>query len=273
MELGPYDGAGRPNGLDHGRRAAGSGSGCIMISSLDRIAFMQTVAGARLDPPGFLFLLCSWDGRQMQYAAGSHRALSGKWAGSTTVPGQVKAAAKVDRANCYHCKVFRRHARESDYRLLLERALLEIDPDRGSQHVRDALLPLEAICRAQQAVLSHGALSAVQEWRGHGPLSEWARHACSKVDTVYPDKIRLDGGIPDPPLLFADRYSSGPCRGYQEDRPWCRCGPEPECAPCANPAKLPQGRKERRHSLDSRSDRRTQPSHPPCRIFCQPATW
>lgn len=140
----------------------------------------------------------------MRNAVGFYWTLPVPWAGFTTLPEDIDAAAKVSRTIRYQCELIRRHARERNYQLVAEKVFLEIAPDRGSQYVLDALRPLEAICRAKEAVLLHVDFSEVQGWRSHGPLSDWARHALVEVETVYPDEIQIDGGVFDPHHHFAD---------------------------------------------------------------------
>ncbi len=140
----------------------------------------------------------------MRNAVGFYWTLPVPWAGFTTLPEDIDAAAKVSRTIRYQCELIRRHARDSGYQLAAERVFLEIAPDRGSEYVLQALRPLEAICRAKEAVLLYVDFSEVQSWRSHKPLSDWARRTRVEVETVYPDEIQIDGGIFDPHSHFAD---------------------------------------------------------------------
>ena len=140
----------------------------------------------------------------MRNAVGFYWTLPVPWVGFTTLPDDMDAAARVSRTIRYQRQLIRRHARDSDYRLIAEKVFLEIAPDRGSQYVLDALRPLEAICRTKEAVLLYVDFSEVQGWRSHGPLSDWARRACIEVETVYPDEIQFDGESFDPHRHFAD---------------------------------------------------------------------
>lgn len=140
----------------------------------------------------------------MRNAVGFYWTLPVPWAGFTTLPEDIDTAAKLSRTIRYQCELIRRHAKDRNYRLVTEKVFLEIAPDRGSRHVLEALRPLEAICRAEDAVLLHVDFSEVQGWREHGPLSDWASHARIKVETVYPDEIQIDGGGFDPHRHFHD---------------------------------------------------------------------
>lgn len=164
----------------------------------------------------------------MRNAVGFYWTLPVPWAGFTTLPEDIDAAAKVSRTIRYQCDLIRRHAVENGYTLVAEKVFLEIAPDRGSQYVLEALRPLEAICRAREAVLLFVDFSEVQGWRGHGPLSDWA----TRTD---PSRDGLSGRDPDrrwivrpaPPFrglareaARVDRQQTGACR------PGARCGCE-----------------------------------------------
>jgi len=140
----------------------------------------------------------------MRHAVGFYWTLPVPWAGFTTLPEDIDAAAKVSRTIRYQCERIRRHARERNYQLAAEKVFLEIAPDRGSPYVLDALRPLEALCRAQDAVLLLVDFSEVQRWRSHQPLSDWAKHASIEVETLYPEEIRIDDGVFDPDHHFSD---------------------------------------------------------------------
>ncbi|MDM7459424.1 MAG: hypothetical protein P3W94_008770 [Paracoccus sp. (in: a-proteobacteria)] len=139
----------------------------------------------------------------MRNAVGFYWTLPVPWAGFTTLPDDIDAAAKVSRTIQYQCELIRRYAKANNVTLVAEKVFLEIAPDRGSQYVLDALRPLEAICQAKDAVLLHVDFSEVQGWRSHGPLSDWARHARIEVATVYPDELQIDGEVFDPHHHFA----------------------------------------------------------------------
>ena len=129
----------------------------------------------------------------MRNAVGFYWTLPVPWAGFKTLPEDIDAAAKASRTIRYQCAMIRRHAKENNYRLVSEKVFLEIEPDRGSHEILDTLKPLEAICRARDAVLLYVDFSAVQGWRSHQPLSEWAQDARIDVDPMH--DVRTSGFI------------------------------------------------------------------------------
>lgn len=140
----------------------------------------------------------------MRNAIGFYWTLPVPWAGFTELPEDIEAAARRSRTIRYQCELIRRYARDNHYRLVAEKVFLEIEPDRGSEYVLGALRPLETLCRAQGAALLLVDFSAVQGWRSHGPLSDWARNAGMDVETVYPDEMLVDGEVFDPHQHFSD---------------------------------------------------------------------
>ena len=103
----------------------------------------------------------------MRNAVGFYWTLPVPWAGFTTLPEDIDAAAKESRTIHYQCELIRRYAKGRNYQLVAEKVFLEIAPDRGSQYIRDALRPLKAICREQSAAFLYVDFRRVQGWRGH----------------------------------------------------------------------------------------------------------
>lgn len=140
----------------------------------------------------------------MQNAIGFYWTLPVPWAGFTTLPEDIDAAAEVSRTIRYQRDLIRRRAREWNFRLILERVFLEIEPDRGSDYVLDALRDLKEICLERDAVVLHVDFREVHGWRRHGALSDWQREARIAVEAVYPDEITIDGQPFDPHRHFSD---------------------------------------------------------------------
>ena len=140
----------------------------------------------------------------MRKAIGFYWTLPVPWAGFTTLPEEIDAAAGASRTIRYQRDLIRRHAGQTALALVAEKVFLEIAPDRTSRHVLDALKPLGALCRAEDAVLLHVDFAQVQGWRSMAPLLDWAEAAGVALETVYPDEIVMDGKIFDPHRHFAD---------------------------------------------------------------------
>lgn len=139
----------------------------------------------------------------MRNAVGFYWTLPVPWAGFAALPARVDEAAGVSRTIRYQCELIRRHAADEGLRLVAEEVFLELSPDRGSAEIADALRRVERICRERDAALLLVDFAAVQGWRGHRPLEDWASRARIEVRTVYPDGIEIDGAWFDPHDHFA----------------------------------------------------------------------
>lgn len=139
----------------------------------------------------------------MRNAVGFYWTLPVPWAGFTDLPKDIDAAARESRTIHYQRDIIRHRAKDRNYKLIKEEVFLEIEPDRGSKHVLDALTPVEKVCRERDAVLLFVDFSEVQGWRSHGPLSEWARKTDIDVETVHPDEFSIDRKLFDPHAHFS----------------------------------------------------------------------
>lgn len=98
----------------------------------------------------------------MRNAVGFYWTLPVPWADFDRLPEDTDGAAKASRTIRYQRELIRRHAKEQKYRLAEEKVFLELAPDRGSEHVLDALRPVAVICRELDAVLLLVDFSAVR---------------------------------------------------------------------------------------------------------------
>lgn len=140
----------------------------------------------------------------MRNAVGFYWTLPVPWAGFTELPEDIEAAAGVSSTIRYQMELIRRHAKEHNYRLIAERAFLEIAPDRGSSYMIDELLEVEDICRVHNAVMVHVDFSSVGNWRRHGPLDSWIYRTGIKVEAVSPDEVMIDGHLHSTQAHFSD---------------------------------------------------------------------
>lgn len=115
------------------------------------------------------------------------------WAGFSQLPPDVDKAAASSLTIRYQRDLIRRYAKDHKSDLIHEAAYLEIEPDRGTEYVWDALSKVEQICLANEAKLLIVDFSEVQGWRSHGPLQEWAHSGRVDVRLIYPDPILMDG--------------------------------------------------------------------------------
>lgn len=124
------------------------------------------------------------------------------WAGFTALPSDIEGAAAASRTIRYQRALIRAHAAAQGYDLIHEQAFLEIDPDRGSAVIVEALEKAAAICRKDDAALLVVNFSGVRQWRGHDPLEDWLQ----RFDHALPIEaapIMVDGEMFDPHAHFA----------------------------------------------------------------------
>ncbi|MCT2539976.1 recombinase family protein [Sedimentimonas flavescens] len=137
-------------------------------------------------------------------AVGFYWTLPVPWVGFTQLPKDVDDAANSSLTIRYQRDLIRRYAKDHRLVLVHEAAYLEIEPDRGSEHVRDALRKVGQVCHAHHAVLLIVDFSEVQGWRSHHSLLDWARSGGVDVRLIYPDPITMEGKSFDPHQHFSD---------------------------------------------------------------------
>lgn len=137
-------------------------------------------------------------------AVGFYWTLPVPWAGFTDLPSDVDEAAALSMTIHYQRNLIRRYAKDHRMDLIHEEAFLEIEPDRGTQHVRDGLRKVETLCRTHDSTLLIVDFSEVQGWRSHAPLHEWAQSSRIDVRLIYPDPVVIDGKSFDPHSHFSE---------------------------------------------------------------------
>lgn len=139
----------------------------------------------------------------MRNAVGFYWTLPVPWQGFTRLPEDVDEAARLSTTVRYQASLIRHYAPEHGFHLVDEEVFMELQPDRGTRHVADALKRVAPACRAQDAVLLLVDFSQVQNWRSHAPLHEACTRLGIEVHPVYPDEITLDGHRFDPQEHFS----------------------------------------------------------------------
>lgn len=135
-------------------------------------------------------------------AVGFYWTLPVPWAGFTTLPAQIDDAAAISKTIRYQRDAIRRHAKSEGFDLVHEEVFLEIEPDRGSDIIREPLAKVAKICREHDAVLLYVDFSQVQGWRSHAPMQQWSQTYSIETDPVFPDEIVMDGQRFDPHAHF-----------------------------------------------------------------------
>lgn len=126
------------------------------------------------------------------------------WAGFAKLPEGIEEAAQASRTIRYQRALIHQFAERNGLNLVHEAAFLEIDPDRGSEFIHDALDRAAAKCRLHTACLLFVDFAGVQGWRSHEPMLEWLRWSNIVAEPIEASPIRLDGQDFDPHEHFAN---------------------------------------------------------------------
>lgn len=152
-------------------------------------------------------------------AVGFYWTLPVPWSGFRALPREIEQAARSSRTIRYQMEVIRSYARENGYKLIREEAFLEIEPDRGSEHMLVVLNKLSSYCLAYNATLIYVDFSLAQGWRSHGPMMEWSRRTSIEIVGVWPEVALIDGKLFDPQNHFRRwRKRQESWRGEKGDR-------------------------------------------------------
>lgn len=137
-------------------------------------------------------------------AVGFYWTLPVPWAGFAKLPDGIEEAAKASRTIRYQRALIHEFAERNGLNLVHEAAFLEIDPDRGSEFIHDALDKAAAKCRLHSASLLFVDFAGVQGWRSHEPMLEWLRRSNIVAEPIEASPIGLDGQDFDPHEHFAN---------------------------------------------------------------------
>lgn len=152
-------------------------------------------------------------------AVGFYWTLPVPWVGFTDLPSDVDKAAAQSQTIHYQRDLIRRYAKDHGMDLIHEAAFLEIEPDRGTRNVKDALRKVEKLCSTHGATLLIVDFSEVQGWRSHAPLNEWALSSRIEVRLIFPDHVVIDGKSFDPHSHFSEwRHRQREWTDGKEDR-------------------------------------------------------
>lgn len=139
-----------------------------------------------------------------QNAVGFYWTLPVPWAGFTSLPEDVDAAAETSRTIRYQREVIRRYARDRHWALKEEMAFLELQPDRGRAEVSGALRKAKKLCLRHSALLLLVDFAVVHGWRGHDPLREAILAlGIEHCFIAAPETLLVDGRTFDPFAHFA----------------------------------------------------------------------
>lgn len=137
-------------------------------------------------------------------AVGFYWTLPVPWAGFSKLPDDIEDAARASRTIAFQRTLIHTFAQRNHLTLVHEAAFLEINPDRGSPLIHQALDKAGDRCRELSAVLLFVDFSAVQGWRSHEPMLQWLREA--EIDTlpIEAEPVTLSGKVFDPYQHFSE---------------------------------------------------------------------
>lgn len=127
------------------------------------------------------------------------------WAGFTVLPRDIELAGVASRTIRYQRTLITDFVREQRLELVHEAAFLEIDPDRGSELIKEPLEKAATICKQLGAQLLFVDFSAIQGWRTHAPMLAWLESM--DVDCALPieaSAVMMDGELFDPHEHFSE---------------------------------------------------------------------
>jgi hypothetical protein len=135
-------------------------------------------------------------------AVGFYWTLPVPWVSFTKIDKDIEVAARQSKTIAYQRAVIHDFARNNHLRIVHEAAFLEMEPDRGSEHLVKSLKKAAIICREHQAILLLVDFQQLKNWRSHIFLDEWLGSAGLEYETIYPDQTILDGKLFNPAEHF-----------------------------------------------------------------------
>jgi hypothetical protein len=140
----------------------------------------------------------------MRPAVGFYWTLPVPWAGFTKLPAGIDEAAATSRTIAYQRELIRRFANNNGYRVIAEKVFLEVEPDRGSELILEALDRIADEYRAQKSTLLLVDFSQLQGSRAHWAIANWTEQHGMQFEMIYPEPVALNGRTFDPHLHFRD---------------------------------------------------------------------
>lgn len=120
------------------------------------------------------------------------------WIGFRNLPASVDEAAAASKTIRYSRSRVQTHVAQTGGVLLRgsEVAMMELEPDRGSPELGDALGQLLEQAEAQGAKLALADFSGHNGWRSHQYLARHYDHPCCELIPVSPEDVHLTGFNP-----------------------------------------------------------------------------
>lgn len=140
----------------------------------------------------------------MEKAVGFYWTLPVPWAGFTDLSEDIESAARQSKTIRYQMEMVRRFTKQRGLRIVAEKVFLEIEPDRGSGAIDDALRAAEKLCRNEAATLIFVNFSQVHGSRSHDFFRHRMRDLGLSVVALEPDPLSTADWTFDPYAHFSD---------------------------------------------------------------------
>jgi hypothetical protein len=124
------------------------------------------------------------------------------WAGHQTLPQDVDEAASRSQTIRYQRECVRQWVKENKGKLIEERVFMELEPDRGTEHIVPEVEKALKRCREVGARLLIVDMAASYGWRGHPFLNRVISNNEAFCQRLYPAKIMINGHSFDPVRHF-----------------------------------------------------------------------
>ncbi len=140
--------------------------------------------------------------------------------GFKELPEDAEAAAKASRTIRYQRERVRLHLEAEGGVLVGEAVWLELEPDRGSRHIKAGLKEAVDLCRAAGARLLYVDFAERHGWRPHRQLKTFLNDLADPIPhrPLDPDPVVIDGRRFDPVAHFRRRRDEMVGRGTPAER-------------------------------------------------------
>jgi len=139
----------------------------------------------------------------LEKAVGFYWSLPVPWAGFTRLSPDIEVAVMQSRTIAYQRCLVQQYASQNGLALIREIAFLELEPDRGSHHVGEALQKAAKVCAEHAAELLYVDFTALAGWRSHHAMQDWLL-ANDMGLAIEAAPVVIDGERFDPAAHFTD---------------------------------------------------------------------
>ena len=120
------------------------------------------------------------------------------WAGHTDLPQDVDEAALKSQTIRYQRECARHWVKENKGHLIEEHVFMELEPDRGTEHIVPEVEKALRRCREMEACLLVMDMAASYGWRSHPYLNKVVSESDHYCQRLFPGEVLFDGHSFDP---------------------------------------------------------------------------